>query len=130
MARTYIWELRNPDGGPTGLEFAKGRSAPTDVMIGHSFPERVNIVVRDEEDNLIARGKNLSHPEVSPMCRLVLKDGSIERENIWPTDENLEEPVILPGGEVGILKAWWNADDHNEWRWTVEFSNRRPRSRR
>src|SRR5438445_461932 len=36
MAKTYIWQLRNPDGGPKGLEFAMGSSAPTDVMLGHA----------------------------------------------------------------------------------------------
>ena len=24
---------------------------------------------------------------------------------------------------AGILKAWWHAEDHSEWRWQVEFSN-------
>jgi hypothetical protein len=31
--------------------------------------------------------------------------------------------VILPGGEAGILKSWWHADDHSEWRWQIEFYN-------
>ena len=31
--------------------------------------------------------------------------------------------VILPGGEVGTLVAWWNAADGSEWRWRVEFYN-------
>jgi hypothetical protein len=25
------------------------------------------------------------------------------------------------GGEVGTLLAWWDADDHSEWRWRMEF---------
>jgi hypothetical protein len=33
--------------------------------------------------------------------------------------------VVLPGGEVGILLAWWNAEDGSEWRWQVEFYNQR-----
>ena len=32
--------------------------------------------------------------------------------------------MILPGGEVGILKAWWNDEVGQEWRWSVEFANR------
>jgi hypothetical protein len=31
--------------------------------------------------------------------------------------------VILPGGEAGILTAWWHADDRRSWRWSVELSN-------
>jgi len=33
--------------------------------------------------------------------------------------------IILPGGEVGILRSWWNAADGSEWRWQVEFYNHR-----
>jgi hypothetical protein len=54
MPKTYLWALRNPDGGSTGLEFARGTSAPTNTMLGHSLPERVNVEVRDEDGNLIA----------------------------------------------------------------------------
>ena len=34
-------------------------------------------------------------------------------------------PVLLPGGEVGILLSWWNAAGESEWRWQVEFYNQR-----
>jgi hypothetical protein len=33
--------------------------------------------------------------------------------------------VLLAGGEAGIVRAWWHADDHSEWTWQVEFHNRR-----
>ncbi len=32
---------------------------------------------------------------------------------------------MLPGGEVGILRGWWNSAEEQEWRWQVEFFNRR-----
>ena len=34
-------------------------------------------------------------------------------------------PVLLPGGEVGVLLSWRNAADESEWRWQVEFYNQR-----
>ena len=37
--------------------------------------------------------------------------------------DDLGRLVILPGGEAGILKSWWHADDHSEWRWQLEFYN-------
>jgi hypothetical protein len=123
MPRTYVWELRNPDGGSTGLEFARGKSAPTDRMLGHSLPERVNVEIRDEDGNLIAKADDLEHPAITPMSRLTIRDGKIERENVWPGPDDIDSPVILPGGEVGILKEWWNAEDEKEWRWVVEFHN-------
>jgi hypothetical protein len=88
----------------------------------------VNIEIRDEDGNLIAKADDLHHPAVTPMSRLTIRDGTIERENAWLGPEDIGSPVILPGGEVGILKEWWNADDEKEWRWVVEFHNNvRPR---
>jgi hypothetical protein len=59
------------------------------------------------------------------MTRLARRGDAIVREDRWPTDADLGAVVILPGGEAGILKAWWNAPDGSEWRWSVEFSNRK-----
>ncbi len=119
----FVWDLRNPDGGGMGLEFARGRSAPTDVMLAHALPERVDVEVREESGGLVARGRGLRDDVSTPMSRLTLRDGEISRENIWPGGEDLGRPVILPGGEIGILQSWWNADDESEWRWVLELHN-------
>jgi len=124
VARVVIWEIRNPDGGSTGLEFSRARMEEHDRVLGHALPERVDVDVTDEDGRLVARGRELSHEAVTPMSRLDLSgDGSIRRENVWPDDSDIGKPVILPGGEVGILTAWWNADDGSEWRWSIELSN-------
>jgi hypothetical protein len=126
VAKVVIWELRNPDGGSTGLEFARARMEQHEHVLGHALPERVDVDVTDEEGTLLARAEGLSHEAVTPMSRLDLRsDGGIDRANVWPDGSDLGKPVILPGGEVGILKAWWNADDHSEWRWTIDLSNHR-----
>jgi hypothetical protein len=57
------------------------------------------------------------------MTELTLDDGGLRRAEIWPDEGHLGLPVLLPGGEVGILTAWQHADDHSWWRWSVEFSN-------
>ena len=124
MGDSYVWDLRNPDGGAAGLEFARGRSAPTDVMFVHATPSRVNVEVRDRNGDLVAKGRNLTHEGVAPMSKLTISGGKVTRENVWPEEGDLETPVLLPGGEVGILKAWWNDEVGQEWRWSVEFSNR------
>ena len=59
------------------------------------------------------------------MTRFTFDGDAVAREDRWPTDGDLGAVVILPGGEAGILTAWWNADDGSAWRWSVEFSNRR-----
>jgi hypothetical protein len=59
------------------------------------------------------------------MARLRIENGDVTRENVWPDPSDIGKPVILPGGDVGILTAWWHADDHSEWRWTIELHNHR-----
>ena len=126
MARVVIWEIRSPDGGSTGLEFARARMEEHERVLGHALPRRADVEVTDGDGNVLARGRRLSHDAVTPMCRLDLAgDGSIRRENVWPDESDIGKPVILPGGEVGILTQWWNAEDHTAWRWSIELSNRR-----
>lgn len=123
---THIWEVRNPDGGMLGMEVAKSVMAPSSCVLGHAFPERVDIEVRDGEGHLVARAQDLKAGAGStPMARFSIRDGGIEREQIWPDAGDHGRHVILPGGEVGVLKTWWNADDGSEWRWEVEFYNHR-----
>jgi hypothetical protein len=83
------------------------------------------VTVREGDDRVLARGGPLRRagPRI-PMTRLEKRGGDVVREDRWPTDADIGAVVILPGGEAGILKSWWNASDGSEWRWTVEFSNR------
>ena len=120
-----IWEIRSPDGGATGLEFARARMGVHDVVLAHSLPERIVVEVFDGNRNLIARGRNLKGEGRPPMARLDIRGDSVERENVWPDESDVGKPVILPGGDVGVLLEWWNAEDHSEWRWRVEFHNHR-----
>ena len=127
MAATdHTWELWYPRAGATGMEFARARIRPTDVLWVHAAPEALAVTVRQGDDRVIARGEPLERKgEQIPMVRLALDGDAVTREDRWPTDADLGALVILPGGEVGELIAWWNADDHNEWRWRVEFHNAR-----
>lgn len=119
----HIWEIRNPDGGSMGLEVARGRMEPHTDVLAHALPERVDIEVYDEDRTLIARGTELPGELASPIARLWIRGATVERENVWPDDSDLGKPVILPGGEVGILTAWWHAEDFSAWRWSIELSN-------
>jgi hypothetical protein len=123
VSEQYVWDLRNPDGGMLGLEFARGVSAPCDVILAHALPERVDVVVRDEHDRVVAKGEQLADEQSRPMARLSVEDGTVSRQNVWPDESDIGRLVILPGGEIATLLTWWNADDGSEWRWQVEFYN-------
>ncbi|MFN2545458.1 MAG: hypothetical protein ABR600_12955 [Actinomycetota bacterium] len=124
MADSYVWDVRNPDGGAMGLEFARGRSARVDVILVHAAPSRLTVEVRNQAGVLVAKGRDLTHDAIAPMSRLTIADGKVTRENVWPEEGDVGTPVMLPGGEFGVLQRWWNDDVGQEWKWSVEFHGR------
>jgi hypothetical protein len=119
-----IWDLWYPEAGATGLPFARGRLDPTDVLWVHAAPPVLQVTVRDAQGHVIATGSQLERTgERLPLTRLLRRGEIVQRADRWPTDSDLGALVILPGGEVGTLISWWNAEDGSEWRWQVEFYN-------
>jgi hypothetical protein len=126
VGNQQTWELYFPEAAATGLPFARARIQPADVLWAHSAPPTLAVTVREADDRVIARGEPLKRQgEKFPMTRLMVKGDTVTREDRWPTQDDLGSLVVLPGGEVGTLKSWWNADDGSEWRWQVEFYNHR-----
>ena len=122
----HTWELWYPGAGATGIHLARSRIDPVEVAWAHAVPRKVSVTVRQGDDRAIARGEALERTgPYLPMTRFALEDGAVRREDRWPTDADLGAIVILPGGEAGVLTAWWNAEDGSAWRWSVEFSNAR-----
>jgi hypothetical protein len=120
-----VWDLWYPDAAAQGLPFARGRLAASDVLLVHAAPDTLDVAVRGDDEQVLAQGRGLARTAERPMARLTVRDGQIDREDLWPEAGDIGRPVILPGGEVGILLAWWNAADGSEWRWQVEFYNHR-----
>jgi hypothetical protein len=85
----------------------------------------LTVEVRSDDGKRLAFAQDLPQTEDRPMTRLAWQGEKITREDLWPTQEHIGELVILPGGEVGKLISWWNAEDGSEWRWQIEFYNHR-----
>lgn len=119
------WDLWIPDAASCGISFARGRLGATDTLLAHATPRLLRVEVRNAAGVQLAMGDNLAATDDTPMTRLRRQGNTITREDIWPTEADHGTPVILPGGEVGILQLWWHAPDHSEWRWRVEFYNHR-----
>jgi hypothetical protein len=118
------WELWFPAAAANGLLFARSRVEPTDAVWVHSPPELLSVVVRDGEAGILSTASALRREGPHfPMARLQRAGMSIRRDDRWPAEEDLGTLVILPGGEAGELKSWWNAADGSEWRWRLEFYN-------
>jgi hypothetical protein len=125
VSEAQTWDLWYPHAAARGLSFARGRLDATDVLLVHAAPDTIDVEIRSDAGDLIARGHGLHRTAERPMARLRVRGGEITREDSWPGDSDVGRPVILPGGEVGILLEWWNAEDGSEWRWRVEFYNHR-----
>jgi hypothetical protein len=120
------WDLWFPAVGATGLSFARSEvdaEAADDRVLVHAAPPKLEVTVRDKTGKVIAEGRGLERGQPGPMSFLVREGHAIRLEDGWPSQEDVGRLVILPGGEAGILKAWWHAEDHSEWRWQVEFYN-------
>lgn len=126
MGKTLeLWDLWYPYAAATGMPFARGRLDPTNVLYVHAAPEAITVEVRSDDGRILARGVDLPRTLQggSPITKLMRVGEQVVRQDLWLTDLDMNKPVILPGGEVGVIKSWWNAPDHSEWRWQVEFYN-------
>jgi hypothetical protein len=120
-----LWDLWYPQAAATGVAFARGRMDATEVLWVHAAPPILTVEVRDDHGKRLAFARDLLQTADLPMTRLVLHGKKITREDLWPIQGHIGELVILPGGEVGRLVDWWNAEDGSEWRWQIEFYNHR-----
>ena len=121
----HVWEIRSAEGGSLGLEFATARIQATQRLLAHALPRKISVEVRGDDGSRVARGEDLQADGDSPMACLTIDGATVRREQLWPDESDVGTLVILPGGEVGTLTAWWNAADGSEWRWQVEFYNHR-----
>ena len=120
-----IWDLWYPQAAATGIHFARGRLDPTNVLLVHAPPPMLTVEVRSEGGSRLLYGKDLPQTADRPIARLTVRGEQISREDLWPNESDNGRLIILPGGEVGKLISWWNAEDGSEWRWQVEFYNHR-----
>lgn len=120
----WVWDLRSRDGAMNGLEFGRYTTAGgfSRALI-HAAPSRAHVEVRNEEGRTVVSGDLDREGEYSPMTLVEIAGNHLSRSEVWPDESFYGLPVLIAGGEVGILQKWEHAGDHSWWRWSVEFSN-------
>lgn len=119
-----IWDVWYPNAAARGLSFALGAMEHSDNVWLHAAPDALRIEVRTKAGERLAFVDQLRRTGTYfPMTRIVRPGDTFTREDRWPTDADVGAHILLPGGEVGVLKAWWNAADGSEWRWDIQFYN-------
>jgi hypothetical protein len=119
----HYWSVWYPKAASTGLLLGRGLLDPTEKLLVHAAPPVLTAEVGDGDGRRLAFGQDLEATDNAPICILHRNGNSIQRHDIWPDETHHGLPILLPGGEVGILQSWWHAADKNEWRWQVEFYN-------
>src|SRR3712207_8300687 len=102
----WTWELRSRDGGMNGLEFARCTTASgfSRVLV-HAAPAQLQLTVVADDDTVVLRADAQRDGAYSPVTLLELDGGQVRRSEVWPGPELYGLPVLLPGGEVGVLTA-------------------------
>jgi hypothetical protein len=120
----WTWNIRTRDGAMNGLEFARCTTAGgLDRVLVHAAPAAASVEVVDAEDRVVARADLDRAGDYSPMTLVELTAGQARRSEVWPDARHLGLPVLLAGGEAGVLTSWEHAPDRSWWRWSIELSN-------
>ena len=122
-----VWDIWYPEAAAQGLSFLRARIEPHDSVWVHAAPRSIRVEVRDDDGRRLCFADRLKRSTEGyfPMTKLTRTGDTLVRSDGWPGAGDIGAVVLLPGGEAGVLTAWWNADDGSEWRWSLEFYNRR-----
>lgn len=120
----WTWNIRTNDGAMNGLEFACCTTAGGfERVLVHAAPADMKVEIVDGDDTLLARADLRREGPYSPMTLVEVAGKELRRSEVWPSQDLYGVPVLLAGGEVGLLRRWEHASDRRWWRWEVEFSN-------
>jgi hypothetical protein len=81
----------------------------------HAVPRYVRFRRLEEDDWHAPLERDGDHP----MTLLDLEAGV--RRELWPTDDHVGLPVVLPGGEEGRLLRFEHTEDPTLWTYALEF---------
>ena len=110
----WTWNVRSNDGAMNGLEFARCTTAGGfgRVLI-HAAPADAKIEIIDGDDTVVARADLQRTGDYSPMTLIELDGSAMRRSEVWPDADLYGLPVLLAGGEVGILRGWRHSEDRS-----------------
>jgi hypothetical protein len=118
LGNEECWAVETSKDGSKWRFFGRAWKSPGEAVLVHS---RIALL---RYRQLIPREtaewcEPLATAGATPMC-LVSMEGHT-RIDVWPGEEHLGLPVVLPGGEVGRLLAFEHAPDGSTWRYQLEF---------
>ena len=111
------WAVETSRDGKRWRTFGRAWKWPEEPLLVHAAPRFVRYRrLRPVED--LEWCPALAGEGDTPMTLLRME--AHEREDLWPAEEHLGLPVLLPGGETGRLLAFERGEDDG-WVYTLEF---------
>jgi hypothetical protein len=115
MEGEVAWAVEASKDGERWRFFGKAWLKPGEPLLVHALPRLVRFRRVDDEGWCVPLERTGDHP----MALLRLEDGT--REELWPDDDHVGLPVLLPGGEEGRLLRFEHSAEGDRWTWALEF---------
>ena len=119
MYGEVCWAVETSKDGERWRFFGKAWKQPDEPVLLHAVPRFVRFRPVEEEE---WRGP-FERAGDHPMTLLHMEEGL--REELWPGEEHVGLPVLLPGGEEGRLLRFELHDEPVHWTYTLEFRGMR-----
>ena len=74
-------------------------------MLIQSAPADAEVRIIDGDDTVVARADLQRTGDYSPMTLIELDSSAMRRSEVWPDADLCGVPVLLAGGEVGVLQG-------------------------
>ena len=116
------WAVETSKDGERWRFFGKAWKSPGEPVLMHAPVRFVRFrqLMPTEDDEW---SEALETEVECPMSIVRMEDRV--REDLWPADEHVGLPMLLPGGEIGRLQRFEHADDGSTWRYVLEFRGAR-----
>jgi hypothetical protein len=116
------WAVEASKDGERWRFFGTAWTRPDEPLLVHGAPRYLRYRRTDGGPEW---GPALERKGNHPMTLLDLSAGT--RCELWPSEDQMGLPVLLPGGEEGRLLSFEHSPDGERWTWTLEFRGiRRP----
>ncbi|MEA2551726.1 MAG: hypothetical protein QOE25_1495 [Actinomycetota bacterium] len=113
------WIVETSKDGDRWRFFGKAWKQPDQQILLHAVPK----FVRFRPDGDDGWSEPLERSSDEPMTLLDLEAGV--RTDLWPGEEHLGLPMLLPGGESGRLLRFEHRLDPEQWTYALEFTGAR-----
>jgi hypothetical protein len=122
LGNEECWAVETSRDGQRWRFFGKAWKSPGELVLMHAPVRylRFRQLLPAEEPEWC---EPLEAPGETPMSIVSMEEQA--REDVWPGDEHIGLPMLLPGGEIGRLQRFEHAPDGSTWSYTLEFRGAR-----